>query len=284
MVGARGEPLASMSDASVTLSAGAPPALAGVTLSVWPGDRMVLLGANGSGKSTLLNVLAGVLEPQSGRADRACDVGLVRQSPAGAWASHTVADEVRFALACRGMTGDAAESRLAETVSRLGLLDLERRDPRMLSAGEQQRVHLAAALAPGPPLVLLDEPTTHADVDATGLLTRFLSGDPTAGPPPDAIVVATHRIDLVLLATRVVVLDSGRIVDEHTAGEVLRTRRWRRWDLGEPSLLTVMDQLGELPGPHAPHEGDAAHAGPDAAAVRRCPRSWAELEARWPAR
>ena len=161
------------------------------------GERLFLRGASGSGKSTLLGLIAGVLEPQSGRIEvlghevsslspaardrvRADHLGVIFQlfnlvpylSVVG-----NVTLPVRFSTARRKAAGADPEAEARRLLSRLGLEsdDILSRRVMDLSVGQQQRVAAARALIGGPGLVIADEPTSALDADARDRFIELLS-------------------------------------------------------------------------------------------------------------
>jgi energy-coupling factor transport system ATP-binding protein len=232
-------------------------ALRGVDLAVAAGERVVLVGANGAGKTTLLKLLVGLLRLDAGAVrvlgrdlagrpltEITRDVGLVPQNPARLLFSDTVADEVRFTRRAHGLP----EGDPRELLGRLGLALLAGRDPRDLSGGERQRAALAAILAAGPRLLLLDEPTRGLDAAAKEALTGVLRELAASGT---AVVMATHDVELAARAgERMVVLDGGRVVDDGPVGEVMvRNPRFASEVsrlLGDARMTTVEDVLERL--------------------------------------
>lgn len=182
------------------------PGLHGVSLSIHAGERLAIVGPNGAGKSTLLRVLAREQRPRAGAV--AGERGLyVPQEPDLSLFAATVEDEIAYAaLEARRATARADARALA---SRVGLAHLLDRAPPSLSRGERLRLAVAAAIAAGPRLLLLDEPTSGQDRACVERIFADLRGRPEGS----ALAFATHDLDLVRRhATRVVALDRGRAV------------------------------------------------------------------------
>jgi cobalt/nickel transport system ATP-binding protein len=212
-------------------------ALDGVTLRIWPGERVVLLGANGSGKSTLLKLLDGIVAPTNGsiRAmglDIAAvaagadgfrfhrEVGLVFQDPDIQLFSATVMDDVAFGPLQLGLSRDEVKARCDEAMAEMGIAHLADRAPFELSGGEKKRAAIASVLSLRPDVVLLDEPTASLDPRTKWVLVDLIQRLAAAGR---TLVVATHELDIVpLIADRVVVLDEqGRVVADGAPAIIL---------------------------------------------------------------
>ena len=171
-----------------TKSYGTTVALAGVDLSVEAGTILGLLGPNGAGKTSLVSIVAGLRRPDAGRVE-VCGIDVVRVAAADAPArsasrprtpastcSLRVRDNLRFFAGLAGPVAHAeTAARIDEVADALGLTQLLDRRAAQLSGGERRRLHTAIALLHRPALVLLDEPTTGADVR-----------DPDADPRPRA--------------------------------------------------------------------------------------------------
>ncbi|WP_062209748.1 ABC transporter ATP-binding protein [Demequina oxidasica] len=165
---------------------GKPPveAVAGVDLTVVPGQIVGLLGPSGCGKSTLLSAIVGVVEPDAGSvAWDGVDVthtpihqrgfGLVFQD--GQLFPHrTVAGNVGFGLDMAGVARAERDERIAELLEVVGLAGYGGREITELSGGQRQRVAVARSLAPRPRLLLLDEPLSALDSELRGRLATDL--------------------------------------------------------------------------------------------------------------
>ncbi|WP_345752935.1 ABC transporter ATP-binding protein [Microbacterium rhizophilus] len=193
----------------------------GLDLSISPGERVLLLGASGSGKSTLLHALAGVLggdeegeqtgsllldsrDPRDARGR----AGLVQQDPDAQAVLARVGDDVAFGCENLGVPREEIWPRVREALDLVGLDVPLDRSTSALSGGQKQRLALAGALAMGPGLLLLDEPTANLDpegaVSVRDAVARVL--DRTGA----TLVVVEHRLDVWLpLIDRIVVLDAG---------------------------------------------------------------------------
>ena len=207
---------------------GRPRVLDDVTLTVGPGELVVVAGRSGSGKSTLCHLVAGVGRPTRGTLT-------VLGRPAHDWADWTrvallpqrlalvpelsVAENISWPSRLAGVDADPAP-----LLEALALDHLAHALTGESSIGEQQRTGLARALAPAPGLAVLDEPTGHQD-DAN--VERVLAAL-AARAPATAVLVATHDDRVVAVADRVVTLESGRVVDVVVRGEPARRGDRRR--------------------------------------------------------
>jgi energy-coupling factor transport system ATP-binding protein len=213
----------------LTLGHGRAPLLVDVDVEVRRGEVIALLGRNGSGKTTLLRALVGLHEPSRGELSVSASVGYVPQDPNALLFATTVEDELAETLRLRGRPdGDQVD----EWLDRLGLTELRNRHPRSLSAGQRQRVAVAAVAVGGAEILLLDEPTRGIDPPSAAALETALRDHRTAG---GASVMATHDVELAArVATRVVVLGDGDVVADGPAAEVLAG------SLFAPQVLRVM--------------------------------------------
>jgi len=155
-----------------------------VSFSVQDGELMALLGPSGGGKTTVLRMIAGLEMPTSGdvliRGRRVNDVpvqqrniGFVFQNYA-LFKSMTVARNIAFGLKIKKWKKRDIESRVAELLQLFGLEGLDRRYPHQLSGGQRQRVAIARAMAPGPSVLLLDEPFGAVDAKIRQELREWL--------------------------------------------------------------------------------------------------------------
>lgn len=175
-------------------------AVRNVTLSVWPGEIVGLVGANGGGKTTTLRVLAGLLIPDHGD-------GTVLGAPLGAigaktrrqigymgqrnalYPELTVAETLRFHAAVHGVV--EARARIAEVTARYGLASVTGQRCATLSGGWARRVQFAATALARPRLLLLDEPTAGLDVATRRDLWGWMEALAAGGC---GIVISTHDL------------------------------------------------------------------------------------------
>ncbi len=212
-------------------------ALDGIDLTVAPGERVGLVGTSGSGKSTLLRCLLGLESPDAGSVtlgDRAVAPGpapalrwyrrrvqYVPQDPAGTLDPRLqVRDQVAAPLRSLRVDGDHGAA-VTAALQRVGLdPDLAGRRPGELSGGQAQRVALARALAPGPELLLADEPVSGLDLPLRDQVVGVL--DDLSRRQGLGLLLVTHDLSVVArLCTRTVVLAEGRVVEDRPTAELL---------------------------------------------------------------
>ncbi len=195
-------------------SFGSETALSGVDFQVKPGERLAIVGGNGAGKSTLLSVLSGDLD--GGEVQRNGRLVDVPQEPDLALFCATVHEEL--AHGPREAGSPDVEKEVQEAAEALGVLDLLDRPPQALSRGQRMRVAVAAALAAGPDILVLDEPTSGQDRGQVEQMMHSLA----AHLGDRSLVFATHDLDLVSRhATRVLVLEAGRCIADGEPARVL---------------------------------------------------------------
>ncbi|HET7714383.1 MAG TPA: ABC transporter ATP-binding protein [Bauldia sp.] len=231
LIRSAGMSAASLAVRHVTRRYGGVPAVEDVSFDVAPGEIVALVGHSGSGKSTLLRLIAGLEALDAGRIaigghDVATPDGSVPPEKRGvgmmfqdyALFPHlTALRNVMFGL--RAMPASEARAAALRALARVGLADRGGDYPHMLSGGEQQRVALARALAPRPRILLMDEPFSNLD-----RRTRILVREDTFGVLRESgttVVLVTHdQDDAMRVADRIVMMQSGRIVQDGPAEEL----------------------------------------------------------------
>jgi ABC-type lipoprotein export system ATPase subunit len=213
------------------------PAVQDVTLSVAPGEFVVITGRSGSGKTTLLSLIAGLTQPTSGQVlldgkevwrlpDREQSllrnqrIGFVFQFPSLLPALTslenvmlpTMFGEEQPPSAVRGPKDEPVRERAAQLLEQVGLADKLHSFPRQLSGGQQQRVVIARALMNQPELLLADEPTSDLDeLTEHEIMDLFRDIHTSTGV---TVLLVTHSMELGRYGTRSIQMAGGSIVAE----------------------------------------------------------------------
>lgn len=183
-----------------------------LSLSIRPGEIVMLMGPNGSGKSTLMHTMAGLLPPLAGEVQlgekplssltmkevaRQLSLVLTERIPAGNMDVWEVVTIGRYPYTgFRGVLSTEDERICEEALATCRLTELRERIFDTLSDGEKQRVMIARALAQETPLILLDEPTAHLDLPSRLEVTTMLRT--LAHKLGKSILISTHELDLAL--------------------------------------------------------------------------------------
>jgi zinc/manganese transport system ATP-binding protein len=255
-------PVVELSDVSCRY--GSTVALQDVSLKIWPGQFMAIVGPNGGGKTSLLRAILGMVPVTSGTilirgqklSRRALQhVGYVPQLEAIDWNFPITVEEVismGFFVKSRwfGGIGDSERRKLGEVMERLNLEGLGKRHIRELSGGQQQAVFIGRALLGDPKLILLDEPASGLDISSRDDVIHFLHEINHQGV---AIVLTSHDLNWVAAHLPWAVCLKHRVIDEGRPNEIFNPKVLQQTYSGE---LVVMRQdgmvmIGERP--HAPH-------------------------------
>ena len=212
-------------------------ALNEVTLTIRPGERIGIIGRSGSGKSTLARLLMGFYTPDEGQLLldgldlRQVDVADLRQQVG--YVAHDLpllAGSLRDNLTLGARY--VSDARMLEVAEITGVGDLARHHPlgydrpvgergQLLSGGQRQAVLLARALLLDPPIMLLDEPTSHMDNSSEDVLRHKLA--PLV--QGKTLLLVTHRMSMLSLVERLVVLDNGKVVADGPKEQVIEALR-----------------------------------------------------------
>lgn len=242
-------------------------ALAGVSLEVERGSFVLVCGDSGSGKSTFLRAISGLVPHhfggvaageaeicgrdlrESGAGELAAVCGTLLQDPESQSVMDTVRAEIAFPLENLGFSQQRVALAVEETAATLGIESLLDRRTNELSGGELQRVALAAALAPRPQVLVLDEPTSQLDPVAADELLSTLQR--LCRDHATTIVLADHRIERALeAADRVIVFDAGRVaIDAPPAGFLEQAAADPRHEHLLPPLAELFRRAGIAPLP-----------------------------------
>ncbi|GFH40183.1 amino acid ABC transporter ATP-binding protein [Lactococcus insecticola] len=207
-----------------------------VSLDIEPGDVIALIGASGAGKSTFLRSINYLEAPDSGHANIAeldidyaniakDDILALRRKTAmvfqqfNLFERRTALENVMEGLIqVKKLDKATAVKEAAEELAKVGLSERADYYPKFLSGGQKQRVGLARALAMKPELLLLDEPTSALDPELVGEVQASIIQAAKAG---QTMIIVSHEMDFVYnVATKVLFLEKGKIIEEGTAQDV----------------------------------------------------------------
>ena len=207
------------------------PALSDISLHIFPGEFVFLVGHSGSGKSTFINLLIRQIKPTKGKiyiADedltqmRNWRVPYLRRNIGCVFQdfkllpNKTVFENVAFALEVIGKSRHVIRTQVPEVLRLVGLQDKMNKRPDQLSGGEQQRVSIARAIVNRPPLLICDEPTGNLDPQNSRGIMDLLERINRTGT---TVLVATHDREMVdNMRRRVIALDKGVLTRDQDRG------------------------------------------------------------------
>lgn len=231
-------------------------ALEGVDLELCRGEMLALLGPNGSGKTTFAKILAGIYRHTGGhvevmgrdlanrkaRGSIARLVGYVFQNPDHQLFCRKVSEEVESGLKNLGMSAPERQKIVAQTLQAVQLEQYANEDPLFLSKGQRQRLAVAAILAMGPEILVVDEPTTGQDYRSILDIMQLLCELQRQGK---TILVITHDMTLVAeYCQRVVAFHSGHVVFSGTPGALFTSQdALTRTGLRPPASAALANRL-----------------------------------------
>ncbi|WP_292368302.1 ABC transporter ATP-binding protein [Methanoregula sp. UBA64] len=251
-----------LADVSYTYPRTVQEALSHLSLELAPGRCIMVTGPSGAGKTTLCLAACGILfheyggkkagivtingrdvSAYTGLSEIAKDIGIVFDDPEAQMIFTTVEEEILSALEYRGLSPEEIEKRLASILDLTYLSALKDRSPHHLSGGQKQRVALAATLALGNDIVILDEPTSELDEHATRRIVSILANLKKQGK---TLLIVEHKYaHFRELADTIVVMEHGRISAIGTPEEVLRDERIQRIVI--PDFTGIRDGPAPVP-------------------------------------
>ncbi|MBM4307681.1 MAG: ABC transporter ATP-binding protein [Deltaproteobacteria bacterium] len=235
------------------------PALDGLDLTIHSGESVLVAGTSGSGKSTFCRACIGLVPhfhhgKLTGKVlvdgldtgkhpvhELFRHAGLVFQNPDAQLFNQTVEAEMVYGLESLGLESSEIEKRLAWASNLTELDSLMGRSPHTLSGGEKQRVALGAILTLRPRLLLLDEPFTHLDPEATEMLRKILRSLKSEGI---TIIIVEHRLhEIIQDVDRIIIFNRGRSIAEGPPHQVL-SGDISGYGLNLPPLLRLLRDFG----------------------------------------
>jgi cobalt/nickel transport system ATP-binding protein len=204
-------------------------ALDGINLTVYPGEKIAIVGANGAGKSTLLMQLNGVYIGNGVIKVDGVDcvkknlpqiratVGVVFQNPDDQLFSVSVYDDVAYGPRYQGLSKNEVDQKVQTALSEVQMEEYMNRNPYHLSGGEKKRIAIATVLSMEPKILVFDEPTAGLDPRARRELIELLIN------LPQTMLIATHDLGLVeQLTPRMIIMNNGLIVADAKSVDLLQ--------------------------------------------------------------
>ncbi len=212
------------------------PALKGIDLEIFPGDKVALVGQNGAGKTTLIKHLNGLYRPTEGRvlylgrelagdhlARARLEIGILFQDPDDQLFCNTLDEDVAFGPRNQRLARDEVEERVQGALSRVGLDHLRYKAPHHLSYGQKKRAAFATLLSMAPKVLVLDEPSANLDPKQEQFFIEMLREF------PGTLICISHDLPLLYeFCDRAVVLEDGRIHHDTTMQDLVSHRDYLR--------------------------------------------------------
>jgi biotin transport system ATP-binding protein/energy-coupling factor transport system ATP-binding protein len=247
-----------LNDVHYQYEQGSVEALQGVSLEINDGEHLAVIGPNGCGKTTLIQHLNALLIPGKGSvtidgldtrdstlqgAIRSI-MGMVFQNPDNQIVGMTVEEDVAFGPENMRLPPSEIRERVAEALNRVGIAGLASRNIENLSGGEKRLVAIAGVLAMQPRFIAFDEPTAFLDPAASSRILRII--DKLYGENI-GIIHITHNMNEAAMASRIVVLNAGRISLDGTPQEIF-SRVDLLYEIGMqlPQVTELMIKLKEI--------------------------------------
>lgn len=212
-----------------------------VSLQITPGV-WGLLGANGAGKTTLMRMIAGIMEPSSGKIlyngipikelnESYRDVFGYLPQEFGFYPEFTVKDYLEYVAALKGLSAKESKRKIEELLERLSLSHVNRKKIAKLSGGMKRRVGIAQALLNDPEVLILDEPTSGLDPGERVRFRKLLS----EFAYDRIVLISTHIVsDVEYIATQNAIMKNGKLLSTGTTNELVQQLNGKVWSATIP--------------------------------------------------
>ena len=206
-------------------------ALSDVSIDVYPGEWLAIIGHNGSGKSTLAKMMNGLLEPNEGSIyidgqllteetvyEARRKVGMVFQNPDNQFVGTTVEDDIAFGLENIGMPREEMIQKINSSLEMVRMTKFKDKEPARLSGGQKQRVAIAGMIALAPKVVILDEATSM--LDPQGRFEVISTIQKLHKEKGITVISITHDLEEAASADRVLLMEGGKVNRIGTPSEI----------------------------------------------------------------
>ncbi|MFS0784899.1 ATP-binding cassette domain-containing protein [Shouchella sp. 1P09AA] len=217
-----------------------------ISLTLYEGERVAIIGKSGSGKSTLGKLIKGLLTPTTGSINfsnniRGADIGFLFQNPDNQMVRPIVEDDLAFGLENQAVQASEISERIDTYGKMLGIHHLRSRSINELSGGQKQRVALAGILVLEPKWLILDEATAMIDPEGRKDILRYMDQLQQEGT---SILTITHDAEEVAECTRIIGLVDGEIRFDGSLLPLLHdSETMENLGLEGPFLYTLMEHL-----------------------------------------
>ena len=227
-----------------------------ISLKIYKGEYVSLIGHNGSGKSTLAKIMAYLNEPTNGEVyinntlinEKNCDscreiIGIVLQNPDNQFIGSTVEEDIAFGLENRNVETKMMHEIVDKFASLVGMKEYLKKEPGELSGGQKQRVAIAGILALGLKVIILDEATSMLDPECVkeikDLIFKMKENDKDL-----TIISITHDLEEAYLSDRVIVLNDKKIYKDDEPDKVFTSlKEMQSIGLDFPFILKIKSEL-----------------------------------------
>lgn len=254
-------PIISFKDFSFRYQSQQKPTLENITLDIFPGEKILILGASGSGKSTLGNCINGLIPNQyKGEISGTCQikgknlqtysifelsktVGSVLQDSDAQFVGLSVGEDIAFALENQNMPRPQMKSLVLQSAERVGVAHQLTTLPYSLSGGQKQRVSVAGILHEDIEVLLLDEPLAALDPHMGQVMIELIDG--LNAHEQQTVIIIEHRFEEVLHRhiDRVILMDKGQIVTVMSPDELLASNLLVEYGIREPLYISAIKRM-----------------------------------------